>query len=110
MAPPIAHPVGDDVIVQGALHDGAVTVPVLVPAKVTRHVVAVQVIALLPVFLMVMVKDTGLAEDDAPPVSETDTTWMEELVVAAPARPKMAAVTIPPTARTAAMMMNRSML
>jgi hypothetical protein len=110
MAPPIAQPVGDDVIVQGTLHVGAVVVPVLVPAKVTVHVGDVHVIALLPVFLIVMTKATGLAEDDAPPVRETDTTWMEELVVAEPASPKMAAVTIPPTARTAAMMMNRSML
>ena len=82
--------------------------PVLVPAKVTVHVEGVQVIVLVPVFLIVMAKDAGLAEDDVPPVSETDTTWMEVLVVAEPTRPKMVAVTIPPTASTAAMMMNRS--
>ena len=56
------------------------------PAKVTKQVVGAHVIALLPVFLIVMAKATGLAEDDAPPVNETDTTWMEELVDAEPAR------------------------
>jgi cyanate permease len=101
---------GEDVIVQGALHAGAVVAPVLVPANVTVHVEGVHVIALVPVFLMVMAKAAGLAEADVPPVSEIATTWREELVVAEPARPKMVAVTIPPTARTAAMMMNRSRL
>ena len=108
--PPTAQPLGDDVIVQGALHAGAVFAPVLVPAKVTVHVEGVHVIVLVPVFLMVMANAAGLAVADVPPVSETATTWTEELVVAEPIRPKMVAVTIPPTARTAAMMMNRSRL
>ncbi len=108
--PPIAQPVGDDVIVQGALHAGAVVDPVLVPAKVRVQVEGEHVIVLVPVFLMVTANAAGLAVVDVPPVSETATTWTEELVVAEPIRPKMVAVTIPPTARTAAMMMNRSRL
>jgi hypothetical protein len=107
--PPIVQPLGDDVIVQGALHDALVD-PVLVPAKVTVHVEGAHVIVLVPVFLMVMANAAGLAVVDVPPVSETATTWTEELVVAEPIRPKMVAVTIPPTARTAAMMMKRSRL
>ena len=103
-----AQPDGDETMEHGAAHAGATVA--LVPARVTRHVVVVQAMALLPVFLMVMARDTGLAVADAPPVSDTDTTWMLELVDAEPARLKTAAVTTPPTARTAAMMMNRSML
>ena len=90
-APPLGddrvHPVGDDVMAHGALHAGAVDVPVLVPAKVTRHVAAVHVIVLVPVFLIVIAKATGLAVDVDPPVNRTEVTWMEELAVAEPARP-----------------------
>jgi len=71
----------------GAAQTGALVVPVFVPAKVTKHVAAVHVIVLVPVFLIVMAKATGLAVDVDPPVNRTEVTWMEELAVAEPARP-----------------------
>ena len=76
----LRHVVAAHVTVAGVL-------PSLVPEKVTRHVVAVHVIVLVPLFLMVIVNAAGPAVLEAPAVNETPVTCTLWLLVAEPARP-----------------------
>ena len=88
-----------------------VPVPEVVPANTTSHDVALwQSMGLPPLFLMETVTATGEFADVAPAFRDTPTIEMLELVVAALTRLYTDAVTTPPTPRTAAMMMKRSML
>ena len=86
----------------GTLDPEASTVP-------PRVMVMVPVMVEDPEFFTVMEKEF-MVPVAVPPAAWTWTTPRKELVVAEPARLKTAAVTIPPTARTAAMMMKRSRL
>ncbi len=86
----------------GTLDEAASTVP-------PRVMVMVPVMVEEPEFFTVMEKEF-MVPAVVPPDAWTSTTCREELVVAEPARLKTAAVTTPPTARTAAMMMKRSRL
>jgi len=76
---------GEEVTEQGDTQVGAVP-PKLVPARMTWQSDELQLMVPLPMFLMVMARATGLLVEVDPPVRDTDTTWMLELVAADPAR------------------------
>jgi hypothetical protein len=97
-------------MLQGAAHAGAVDDPVLVPANTTWQVEGVQEIGLPPLFLTETETAVGDAAAEAPALVAAPTTTMLALDVALVTRLYTEVVTIPPTPRTAAMMMKRSML
>ncbi len=99
-----------EVTLQGAEHAGAVVPPVFVPAKTIWQVEGEQVIGLPPSFFIEIEMATGEADVEDPALTEAPTTVMLELEVALLTRLYTDALTTPPTPRTAAMMMNRSML
>ena len=85
-------------------------VPEFVPAKATWQVDAVQEMVLPPLFLIETVTAAGAALAEAPAFREAPTTATLELAVALLTRLYTEALTTPPTPRTAAMMIKRSML
>ena len=98
-----------DVMLHGESHAGGVA-PVLVPAKTTSQEGEVpQLMGLPPLFLMLTVMAKG-GDDPGPALSEAPTMVTLELDVALLTRLYIDALTTPPTPRTAAMMMKRSML
>ena len=79
-------------------------------AKVKLQDVPEQVIAEPPLFLTAMAIEVGAAVPPPPETVDTETMSMLELAVALFTRLKTEAVTIPPTPRTAAIIMKRSRL
>ena len=99
-----------ETMLQGAEQLGGVPVPVLVPATTTWQVDAVQVIGLPPLFFTESEMTTGDASKAGPALKKAPTITMLVLAVALLTRLNTEALTIPPTPRTAAIMMNRSIL
>lgn len=91
------------------LHEGG-AVPEFVPANATWQVDAVQEMALPPLFLIETETAAGAELAEAPAFREAPTTATLELAVALLTRLYTEALTTPPTPRTAAMMIKRSML
>jgi hypothetical protein len=109
--PASAQPNGADMIVQVVTgQEGAVPAPVFVPANRMTHDVAVrQEIVLPPLFLIVMEMALGAVVDDVATM-DAPITAMLALDVALFTKLYTEALTTPPTPRTAATMINRSML
>ena len=84
--------------------------PTFVPESMTWQVAEVHEIVLPPLFFRVIDIAAGAAVELFPATIEAPTTVMLEFEVALLTRLYTEALTIPPTPRTAAMMMKRSML
>jgi hypothetical protein len=99
-----------ETMLQGAAQAGAVVEPVFVPGNRTWQGDCVHVMELPPLFLMVSETATGEELAVAPAFMDTWTTAMLEFAVELLTRLYTEALTTPPTPKTAAIMMNRSML
>ncbi len=84
-------------------------VPVVVPANWIWHVVVVHEIVVVPTFLM-LIENAPSMPAETLPVKNACVTSIVEFAVAEPISPEMEAATTPPAAKTAATMMNKSML
>jgi len=95
---------------QGESQDGGLPDPVSVPTNTTWHEEGVQGMGFPPSFLIDMAMATGEPVTEDPALADAPTTTMLVLLVALSIRLYTDAVTTPPTPRTAAMIMKRSML
>jgi hypothetical protein len=84
--------------------------PMLVPENITSQIDEEQEMVFAPLFLRVIEMAEGAAVEPVPATMDAPTTMMLEFEVALLTRLYTEALTIPPTPRTAAIMMNRSML